>query len=931
MDASDFISGAEDAGASMQGLDETAQSSTQSVGDSVTSAGKSIQGWGKTLTAGVTAPLAGIGIASALAASDVEELHSKMGFVFEDMKGDVIDWSQTHGDEIGRSEYQLQGYATSLQDTLVPLGFARDDATGLSKDITELGMDLASFNNIAEDDAMDSLQSGIMGNHQALRKFGVVINQNVLDQELLRMGIEGGANAATEAEKAQARYNIITRQTADAHGDAARTSDSLANQWRALKSDVYGLRVEIGQHLVPVVTDLVMFIRELVRIFGTLSPEVQRTVVIVASLVAALGPVLLAIGTMMTLMAPAAAMVSGFASSLTGLLAPGMMLTRVLRGLAIAKFMLINPITLLVLALGALIAMFVTDFANIRTQTMRVVEAFAEHLIPIFNEFGITGNNMLAVLSEAWGQFIEFVEPIFERLFEWIADRLIEAIIWLAEVLPPVLVALGEAFEVLGILIIETMQTLIEVAEFVWPYIRDIILLALELITEAVTVFIEWLLEFWEEHGEFITETAIEIWETVTEAIVTFVEFIVPIIAEFIEWLLELWEEHAEDLMEQAALTWEWITEVIEEFVEFITPLIAEFVEWLLDLWDEHGEELMAIVEFIFETIKGIIELTLSIIVDIIVIALALIRGDFEEFEERIVSIVETLVEAVVGFFQWLYDMLIGGSIIPDMIEDIISAIEEFVTDFLSTVSEFLTDVYNEFADRLQAVRDRVDTVLSFIVTEVGARMREFVSAIEERLREAYEYVSSIMSDMLKTVRGYISDFRNAGRALISALARGIRSAVGRATSAVTNVTSKIRDALPFSDAKEGPLSDLSDTGPAFVSTIADGIRKNTPKLENAAFAAAAAMNPNTQSPVVVQSAADKVQSELRTSSSADGTNAEQIAEAVGEAVERVLNRKEFTTVIETDDRSLEEMIRQTAITVIHEEYDRYSRSSGRR
>lgn len=184
-------------------------------------------------------------------ASKAEEMTSKFNAVFKNLSADASDFAKNLAKDINRSKYDLMEYMAVFQDTFVPLGFARDQAAETSKKVTELAEDLASFNNLPTVEVVKSLQSALVGNHETVRKFGVVITQATLDQELLNMGIRGGVRAATEQEKALARLNIIMASTTDAQGDAKRTAGSFANQLRGAKAVVRDLSIEIGSSLIP--------------------------------------------------------------------------------------------------------------------------------------------------------------------------------------------------------------------------------------------------------------------------------------------------------------------------------------------------------------------------------------------------------------------------------------------------------------------------------------------------------------------------------------------------------------------------------------------------------------------------------------------------------------------------------------------------------
>jgi len=195
-------------------------------------------------------------------ASDAEEIMSKFDAVFKSGTAEARKWAEELSKSIGRSKIDIQQYMATLQDTFVPLGFARDKSAELSKELTKLGIDLASFNNASEPETINLLTSAIVGNHEAVRRFGISITEATLKQELLNMGFGKGLKVVTEQAKVQARLNIIMRSTSDAQGDAANTADSMANQWKAMTGEIRDLSVELGQAFMPIAKDLVAWARK---------------------------------------------------------------------------------------------------------------------------------------------------------------------------------------------------------------------------------------------------------------------------------------------------------------------------------------------------------------------------------------------------------------------------------------------------------------------------------------------------------------------------------------------------------------------------------------------------------------------------------------------------------------------------------------------
>lgn len=188
------------------------------------------------------------------AASDAEEIQSKFNVVFRGMAVDANEWSEKFGSSVGRARQDVKKWMAGLQDTFVPLGFAREKAFELSKTLVTLAVDVGSFNNQLDENVIRDMTSAIVGNHEAVRKYGIIITEAALKQEALRAGIDKSYKDLTNLEKVQLRYNMILAGTTDAQGDAIRTADSYANQVKRLQGNVTNLKEELGQALLPAAT-----------------------------------------------------------------------------------------------------------------------------------------------------------------------------------------------------------------------------------------------------------------------------------------------------------------------------------------------------------------------------------------------------------------------------------------------------------------------------------------------------------------------------------------------------------------------------------------------------------------------------------------------------------------------------------------------------
>lgn len=258
--------------------------------------GRSALGMGKRMTLFATLPIAALGGVMLKSASEAEETAGKFDIVFGDLAASTRGWIDEQSKAMGRSKIDMEGYLAGLQDLFEPLGFTAERSAELSKQISKLGIDLASFNDQADPDAINALTSALVGSHETVKRYGVILNDVTLSAELLRMGITGGMKAANEQQKVQARVNLIMKNTSKAHDNAADTLGSFANSVKELQGDFKDLSAELGAIFLPYATRVVHVVTGLINWFGNLSEGTKKVILIVAGLVAIVGPLLIGFG-----------------------------------------------------------------------------------------------------------------------------------------------------------------------------------------------------------------------------------------------------------------------------------------------------------------------------------------------------------------------------------------------------------------------------------------------------------------------------------------------------------------------------------------------------------------------------------------------------------------------------------------------------------
>lgn len=191
-------------------------------------------------------------------ASDLEEVQNVVDTTFVSMSHEVDAFARSALESFGLSELAAKRYMGTLGAMIKSMGGTTEKAFEMSKGLTQLAGDIASFYNLSNDEAFEKIRSGISGETEPLKALGLNLSVANLEAFALSRGITKSFNAMTEMEKATLRYNYLLSVTADAQGDFARTGKGWANQTRLLAENFNTLKGIIGEGLIAALRPLVI-------------------------------------------------------------------------------------------------------------------------------------------------------------------------------------------------------------------------------------------------------------------------------------------------------------------------------------------------------------------------------------------------------------------------------------------------------------------------------------------------------------------------------------------------------------------------------------------------------------------------------------------------------------------------------------------------
>ena len=210
-------------------------------------------------------------------ASDLAEVQNVVDTAFGESKQKMEDFADTAVKTYGISKLTAKQTGSNFMAMAAGMGLANDSASDMAMALTGLSADMASFYNVGQDVASTALKSIFTGETETLKQFGIVMTDANLQAYALSKGITKSTADMSQAEKVQLRYNYVMSQTALAHGDFAKTSDSWANQTRILSEQWKEFGATIGTVLMNVLLPAVKAINSLLSQLIALAQGAARS------------------------------------------------------------------------------------------------------------------------------------------------------------------------------------------------------------------------------------------------------------------------------------------------------------------------------------------------------------------------------------------------------------------------------------------------------------------------------------------------------------------------------------------------------------------------------------------------------------------------------------------------------------------------------
>ncbi len=181
---------------------------------------------------------------------------------------EVYNWSNEVSTALGLNSVEMRKNIGTIYNMTSSMGLAEKQALTMSKGVSLLANDMASFYNLNTEEAFNKIRAGITGETEPLKALGILVDENTIKQVAYSEGIATTGSELTQQQKVLARYVAILKQTGNAQGDLSRTLDSPANMFRRLTTEIQNCANMIGLIFMPIIKSVVPYIISFVRVIG---------------------------------------------------------------------------------------------------------------------------------------------------------------------------------------------------------------------------------------------------------------------------------------------------------------------------------------------------------------------------------------------------------------------------------------------------------------------------------------------------------------------------------------------------------------------------------------------------------------------------------------------------------------------------------------
>lgn len=554
-------------------------------------------------------------------------------------------------------------------------------------------------------------------------------------------------------------------------------NDNLQGQITILMSQLQELAISFGEILMPKIRDIVTHIQNFVDKLNAMDEGQKETILRIGMFVAALAPMLMGLGKVITF--------SANVSRALGTLSAGLVKAGGFSGVFTKALGLItSPAAIVVGVIAAITAVIIhlwntnEDFRNTITAIWQKIKdaftTFAAGISERLSALGITFSDVTSAIKTIWDGFCNLLAPVLEAAFSTIA------------------IALQTAFNViLGIWDVFSAvfsgdwsgawEAVKGIFSSIWDGLKEYFSTIIGAVKGVADVFLGW----------FGTN-----WETVWNGVKTFFEGIWNGISSFFEGI---WN----GISTFCTTVWNGIVTNVTAFCTTVHDTISTIFNAVKD-----------VVSNVWETIKNVVQVAIMFIVEVIKAAFELITVPFrfiwENCRDTIINVWETIKSAVQTAINFVKDNIITPvmNAISTTITTVWNAIQTTFTTVINAIksavqmawnfmkNSVITPVMNGIKTVITTVWNAIKTAVQTVVNAIKTTVQTVFNAVKTTVTTIWNAIKTGTSTAWNAVKTAVTTPINAAKSAVTSAINGIKSTISSVWNSVKSATSSTWNAI---------------------------------------------------------------------------------------------------------------------------------------
>ena len=659
-------------------------------------------------------------------------------------------------------------------------GLSMTNADGSMKSLGEV-MEMLRTKMGGLSEAEQAQAAATLFDQDAMSGMLAVINASDSDYEKLTSAIYGADGAA--------------QQMADT------MLDNLSGQLTLLKSALEGLAIQIGEILMPYIKQFVQWLQNLVQKLQEMTPEQKEQIVKWAAFAAAIGPVLLAVGKLVTGIGN---VISVFDKLKTAILAVKGALVAVKGAIAGIS----APVVAVVAVIGTLVAAFATlwkineEFRNKITAIWNQIKGtfvkLCQGIVDRLNKLGFDFENIGEVLKAIWKGFCDFLAPIFEGVFQNIAntfDTIVNVILGILDFFIAIFTGDWEG----------AWDAIKGIFESIWNGIVAWFQNIGNTLLGILDVICGWLGTIWDNTWNSIKQFFVDIWNSIVSFFTNVIDTIKTSVSNFVTTIINFFAQLPTNIANFITNAWNsvvtWATNMVNKAREMGQNFLNAVVEFFTDLPYKIGR-------FIGSALTNVALWVVNMVNKAREMGQNFINNVVAFFTQLPGKILQFITSAWNNVTQWATNMVNKAR---EMGTNFINNVVSFFTQLPGKIQQFISSALNNVTTWVSNMASKareggsqfINNVVSFI-QQLPGKIKQFLDSAINNLRtwvtqmgqKGKEAVQSLINNVISAASGIASKVMSIGSDIVSGVWNGIKNAATWFTNQVKDFFSDIVDSV---------------------------------------------------------------------------------------------------------------------------------------